>query len=335
MNRTLASGIAATHTHTHYARTWDPVQCIRSSCRTRQPTPFHIPGHRCMCLSALLSLYLHRLYLFVTYRSFPSIAMAVLYGLPGSPGADSIPFPAAIVVAVIVFLAAVIRLVGYFLPRSNQPLQLIVSIISLVSSGLLLGFVSSRNANHWCEIVYVCLLVVNIGIVGIYEVECCWQIQTTVFPQLKQILLAIGILSILLNTGLCIWFGNINKDLPLILIILLCSNCILYSFVSFSYFKLHSLGLKPHPHVLGSGILCIFIVASIGIFLGVGEANKIPGSLVSSTWIALAISSASTLRIPCRRWRSRNRQIFGCRGLSEEVLVMHGLSSRQNSSSSC
>ena len=84
-------------------------------------------------------------------------------------------------------------------------------------------------------------------------------------------------------------FGNINEDLPLILIILLCSNCILYSFVSFSYFKLHSLGLKPHPHVLGSGILCIFIVASIGIFLGVGEGNKIPGSLVSSTWVSLSI----------------------------------------------
>ena len=144
-NRTPASGAATAHPHTHYARTWDPVQCIRRSCRTRQPTHFHIPGHCCMCLSALLPLYLHRLYLFVTYRLFPSIAMAVLYGLPGSPGADSISFPAAIVVAVIVFLAAVIRLVGYFLPRSNQPLQLIVSIISLVSSGLLLGFVSSRN----------------------------------------------------------------------------------------------------------------------------------------------------------------------------------------------
>jgi hypothetical protein len=112
--------------------------------------------------------------------------MAVLYGLPGSPGADSIPFPAAIVLAVIVFIAAVIRLGGYFLPRSNQPLQLIVSIISLVASGLLLGFVSSRNGksnsphlwtlklkrvgSHWCQIVYVCLLIVNISIVGIYEV---------------------------------------------------------------------------------------------------------------------------------------------------------------------
>lgn len=124
--------------------------------------------------------------LFVTLRSIPSIPMAVLYGLPGSPGADSIPFPAAIVLSVIVFIGAVIRLGGYFLPRSNQPLQLIVSVFSLAASGLLLGLVSSRNGksnyphlwmsklnrlgSHWCQIVYVCLLIVNIGIVGIYEV---------------------------------------------------------------------------------------------------------------------------------------------------------------------
>ncbi|RDL30222.1 uncharacterized protein BP5553_10500 [Venustampulla echinocandica] len=75
--------------------------------------------------------------------------MAVLYGLPGSPGADAIPFPAAIVLSVTFFIAAVIRLGGYFLlrshQRSHQPLQLTVSIVSLVASGLLLGFVSSRN----------------------------------------------------------------------------------------------------------------------------------------------------------------------------------------------
>lgn len=186
MNWTPASSVAATHPHTHYARTWHLVQCIRRSCRTRQPTIFLIPGQCCMCLSALLSLYLHRLYLFVTPRSFPSIPMAVLYGLPGSPGADSIPFPAAIALSVIVFIAAVIRLGGYFLPRSNQPLQLIVSIISLMGSGLLLGFVLSKNGrsnsphlwilklkilgSHWCQIVYICLLIVNISIVGIYEV---------------------------------------------------------------------------------------------------------------------------------------------------------------------
>jgi hypothetical protein len=57
--------------------------------------------------------------------------MAVLYGLPGSPDTDSIPFPAAIVLSVIVFIAAVIRLGGYFLPLSNQPLQLTVCVIYL------------------------------------------------------------------------------------------------------------------------------------------------------------------------------------------------------------
>lgn len=59
MNRTPTSRVALTHPHTHYARTWDPVQCIRRSYRTRQPTPFLIPGH--YCLFALLSLHLHRL----------------------------------------------------------------------------------------------------------------------------------------------------------------------------------------------------------------------------------------------------------------------------------
>jgi hypothetical protein len=149
---------------------------------------FLIPDHCCMFAS--LSLYLHRLYLFAIHRLFLSIPMAVLYGLPGSPGADSIPFPAAIVLSVAFFIAAVIRLGGYFLPRlhqpSHQPFQLIVSIISLVASGLLLGFVSSRNSmsnspylraiklkrsdSYWCQIVYICLLIVNIGMVGIYEV---------------------------------------------------------------------------------------------------------------------------------------------------------------------
>ncbi|KAH8595128.1 hypothetical protein B0O99DRAFT_623263 [Bisporella sp. PMI_857] len=94
---------------------------------------------------ALLSLCPHRLYLFATHHSFLPIPMAVQYGLPGSLGADSIPFPAAIVLSVAFFIAAVIRLGGYFLPRSNQPLQLTVSIISLMASGLLLGFLSSRN----------------------------------------------------------------------------------------------------------------------------------------------------------------------------------------------
>lgn len=73
------------------------------------------------------------------------LPMAVQYGLPGSQVADSIPFAAAIVLSVASFIAAVIRLGGYFLPRSHQPLQLVVSIISLVASTLLLGFVSSRN----------------------------------------------------------------------------------------------------------------------------------------------------------------------------------------------
>ncbi|KAG9231494.1 hypothetical protein BJ875DRAFT_469270 [Amylocarpus encephaloides] len=102
-----------------------------------------IPDHCYMF--ALLSLCLHRFYLFATHRSFPSILMTVLYRLPGSPGADSIPFPAAIVLSVAFFIAAVIRLGGYFLPRSHQPLQLTVSIVSLVASGLLLSFVSSGN----------------------------------------------------------------------------------------------------------------------------------------------------------------------------------------------
>ncbi|KAH6667751.1 hypothetical protein B0J14DRAFT_171385 [Halenospora varia] len=258
--------------------------------------------------------------------------MAVLYRLPGSPGSHSIPFPAAIVLSAALFIAAVIRLGGYFLPRSNQPLQLIVSIISLVASGLLLGFVSSRNDRHWCQIVYICLLIVNIGIVGIYEVEACSQINTTVFPRLKQVLLATGILNVSLNIGLCIWFGNSNKDLPSILAILLCSSCIVYSIVSFSYLKLLSRGRTPHPHLLGSVILCILIVVSIVILLGVGGANQIPGSLISSTWIALAISSAFTLRIPCRRWWNRD-QLFTCRGLSDDELVIYSSSPRQNSSS--
>lgn len=91
----------------------------------------------------------------------------------------------------------------------------------------------------------------------------------------------------------CCWhhrrFGNSNKDLRLILIVLLSSTCILYSFVSFSYFKLHYFGSRPYPHILGSGILCIFIVVSVSIFLGVGGANKIPGSLISSTYVGFSI----------------------------------------------
>jgi len=259
--------------------------------------------------------------------------MAVLYGLPGSPGADSIPFLAAIVLSVAFFIAAVIRLGGYFLPRSHQPLQLIMSIISLVASGLLLGFVSLRNSSHWCQIAYICSLLVNIGIVETYEVEACSQINTTVFPRLKQVLLAIGILNISLTIGLYIWFGNSNKDLSSILVILLCSSCILYSIVSFSYLKLLSRGRTPHPHLLGSGILCILVVVLIVILLGVGVAKQIPGSLISSTWTALAISGVSTLRIPCRRWWNRD-QLVKCRGLSEEELVTYLSSGRQNSSSS-
>jgi len=128
------------------------------------------PGHRCMCLSALLSLS-SLVYTFVTDRSVSSIQMPDLYRLPGSPDADTIPFPATIVLSIIVFIGAVIRLGGYFRPRSNQPLQLVLSVISLVASGLLLGFVSSRSRNHWCEIAYVCLLIVNIGVVESYEVS--------------------------------------------------------------------------------------------------------------------------------------------------------------------
>jgi hypothetical protein len=101
-----------------------------------------------------LSLFLATTYVCLTFSSFlqitfvrysPLIPMAVLYGLPGTPGADSIPFPIAIALSVAFFITAIIRLGGYFLPRSHQPLQLTVSIISLVASGLLLGFVSSGN----------------------------------------------------------------------------------------------------------------------------------------------------------------------------------------------
>ena len=145
MNRTPASGVAATHSHTHCARNVGSCSMYKKKLQNEVINAFLIPGHCCICLSALLSLYLHRLYLFATHRSFPSILMAVLCGLPSSPSADSIPFPVAIVLSIIVFIAAIIRLSGYFLPRSNQPLQLIVSIVSLLASGLLLGFVSSKN----------------------------------------------------------------------------------------------------------------------------------------------------------------------------------------------
>ncbi|KAH8586483.1 hypothetical protein B0O99DRAFT_62625 [Bisporella sp. PMI_857] len=110
-----------------------------------------------------------------------------------------------------------------------------------MASGLLLGFVSSRNDSHSYQIAYICLLIVNIGIVEIYEVAACSQIITTILPQLKHVLFAIGILNISLNIGLCIC----NKDLPSILVILLCSSCILYSVVSFSYLKLLSLSRSP------------------------------------------------------------------------------------------
>jgi len=66
--------------------------------------------------------------------------------------------------------------------------------------------------------------------------------------------------------------------------------------MSFSYLKLQFVGFsKPHPYVLGSGILCIFIVISVGIFLGFGEANKIPGSLISSTWVCFPIFTTKYL----------------------------------------
>ncbi|KAH8595127.1 hypothetical protein B0O99DRAFT_159869 [Bisporella sp. PMI_857] len=152
--------------------------------------------------------------------------------------------------------------------------------------------------------------------------EACSHITTTILPKLKHVLFATGILNISLNIGLCIWFGISNKDLPSILVILLCSSCTLYSVVSFSYLRLLSLSRTLHPHLLGSGILCILIVVSIVILLGVGGANQIPGSLISSAWIALAILSVSTLRIPCRRWWNRDR-LLRCSGLSEEDLVMY------------
>lgn len=135
-----------------------------------------------ICLTFLLPLPT----IFVRYRLFPSILMEVLYGLPSLLSVDSIPFLIAIVLFVIVLIAAVIRLGGYFLPRSNQPLQLIISIISLVASSLLLSFVSLKNGksnspylqtlklkilgSYQYQIVYICLLIINISIVGIYEV---------------------------------------------------------------------------------------------------------------------------------------------------------------------
>lgn len=91
----------------------------------------------------------------------------------------------------------------------------------------------------------------------------------------------------------CCWhyrrFGNSNKDLRLILVILLCSSCILYSFVIFSYSKLLFSSQTPYSHLLGSGILCILISVSIVVLLGVGGANQIPGSLISSTWVGFSI----------------------------------------------
>jgi prolipoprotein diacylglyceryltransferase len=81
--------------------------------------------------------------------------MGVLYGLPGSPGADSIPFPVAIVLSVSSFIAGMIRLGyvittltrvhGHFKLSSDQLWELVGSGISVIAALLLLGFVSSKS----------------------------------------------------------------------------------------------------------------------------------------------------------------------------------------------
>jgi len=42
-------------------------------------------------------------------------------------------------------------------------------------------------------------------------------------------------------------------------------------------------------YLLGSAILSGVLVISIGIFLGVGIAKRIPGGLIFSTWVSFNI----------------------------------------------